>query len=105
MIFAKSISKKELGELRAINKLIRQEEYKLHVVAENTVRVPEGLKWCKTQQAIVSLLKESQERLVQRVAQAAGFEIGTSISLDLESGTIKPRPKTEQTNETSDAKS
>ncbi len=57
---SKKITISELGELRSINKLVRQQDFLFSVVAENSYFVHKGQQWLKTQGDVVKLLKQKQ---------------------------------------------
>lgn len=100
MIFSKRLSAKELRELRAINKLLKQERFKLNVVSANTALVFRGQNYTKTQADVVKVLELAQEALISQSAERLGYTQGTPIEINLESGKIsikKPsdtRPQT-----------
>ncbi len=80
------LSESELGEIRAITTLLRQEELKLTLVTGNTAIVPEGQKWVATQEGVAKLLNRSLNGTIARFANAQG--IYGKISLNLDSGII-----------------
>lgn len=99
MIFGKKMSKQELGELRAINKLIKQERYKAHVISKNTARIHKGQDFLKQHENLVALLEEEQTNLISRIAAQAGFEVGVPVEVNLESGAMMSKPKVESADE------
>lgn len=93
------MSKQELGELRAINKLIKQEKYKAHVLSKNTVAVYKGQDLLKSMTDLVTLLEGEQTNLISHIAARAGFKEGEPVEVDLESGALKSKPKVDSAEE------
>jgi hypothetical protein len=84
--FSTRLNREELGELRLLMKMIKQEEFKLSLVKHNTSRVPHGQDWCKQQEAIIDLLQQYKTELVNEYSRARN--ITGNVVIDLEHGTI-----------------
>lgn len=100
--FGKKMSQQELGELRAINKLIKQEEYKAHVLSKNTYSVHKGQDYLKSIEGLVALLKAEQQNLVSHIAARAGFEVGVPVEVNLETGSLISKPKVDAAEESAE---
>lgn len=101
MIFSKGIGKQDLAELRSLNKLIKQEQFKLNVVTKNTALVFKGQFFVKTQEDMINLLSGYQEQLVSSIAKKMGYTQGTPITIDLESGKISEKKQDDTKDRTS----
>lgn len=84
----KKISRVELGELRALTKIIKEQEYIYNKVAENSVMVHKGQQWMITQNDILKLLKQARQNFISLVASDYGFTVGVNVSVNLETGEI-----------------
>ncbi|HED38066.1 MAG TPA: hypothetical protein ENI76_07465 [Ignavibacteria bacterium] len=76
----------ELGELRSINILLRQENYKLNLVKGNTALVSKGKEWVNTQKGIIALLERSFDSKITKYAQNRKIE--GKIGINLKTGKI-----------------
>jgi hypothetical protein len=84
----KKLSRVELGELRALTKIIKEHEYVYNKVAENSVMVQKGQQWLTTQNDILKLLKNARQNFISGVAAQYGFTVGINVTVNLETGEI-----------------
>lgn len=80
------LKRHELGELRALKQLIREEDYKHALVRDNTAVVHNGKEYEKTLKSVIVLLGSAFENALSKIAHANG--ITGKIELDLERGII-----------------
>ena len=82
------LERHELDALRATNGLLKQERYKLEIISRSLKNIYKGEQWCKTEQDIVNALEYAQSSLIRQFAVVRGYEVGTSLDIDLKDGEI-----------------
>lgn len=85
-MFGHRLSKYELGELRDLQRLVKEEAFKLKVVKGNTALVRHHKRWVERQEDMVKLLEVQREDFINLCCQDRG--IGGAVSIDLTSGRI-----------------
>lgn len=76
----------ELGEVQAMEKLIREESFKVNIAKANTAFVHQGQDYVKTLEGIIRLMRNERENYIAKVAHRLGFT--GAISLDMETGRV-----------------
>lgn len=77
----------ELGELRSLQRLIKQEEVKYALVVKNTAMVVKGQEWAKTQEGVIKVLKAYLDEQIFDIAKQRGMQ--GAVTVDLEQGIIQ----------------
>jgi len=85
-IYSYKLTEIELGEARAIQSLIKQEQYKLDLIKGNTALVHNGQEHAKTQGDVVKLLNGALQTHIHKLAKANN--ITGNVNINLEKGTI-----------------
>lgn len=86
MIFGKKLTTQELGELRALERIIREEQFKVALVEKNTIVVKGAKEYAERHRGIIQLLGNEKENFISKCAHRLGFE--GPVSLNLETGKI-----------------
>ena len=86
-ILSYNLTEAELGEARAIQSLIKQEQYKLDLVKGNTALVYKGQECAKMQEDVVKLLNGAFQTLIHKLAK--GADIKGKVNINLETGVIR----------------
>jgi hypothetical protein len=85
-MFAKRLTKQELGQLREMEKIIRIEKFKAEQVKRNTARVRGGQKYANTLDDVIALLEEQKADYLNAIFSRLGYEKGKAVRVDLETG-------------------
>lgn len=85
-MFEPRLSKQELGELRAIQEMIKAEAFKLKLVQGNTALVRHHKRWVERQEDLVKLLTAERESFIHLCCRDRGID--GAVSIDLTSGRI-----------------
>ena len=86
LILSYKLTKSELGEARAIQSLVKQEQYKSEIIKGNTALVHKGLDCDKTQRDIAKLLEGSFQTFMYKLAKEHNMK--GEVSINLETGVI-----------------
>lgn len=81
------LNAEELGELKALNGLIKAERYKLLQVHNHPKVVLDSKRWLKVQQGVIDALEAASAELITEFAKRHGVPPGTVV-VDLRSAEV-----------------
>ena len=74
--------------MRAIERIIKVEQFKLAHVKDNTALVPHSKEWIATQEGVITVLQNAREQRLSDAFKRLGFPIGEQLSVDLSTGKV-----------------
>lgn len=85
-ILSYNLTETELGEARAIQSLIKQEQFKLELIKGNTALIFRGQDCARMQEDVVKLLVGALQTLIHKLATGNGVK--GKVNINLETGVI-----------------